>query len=65
MQKTITTQTFKGPIDTTLKLVDHGDWSAILVVKQDGKSMQNKWGGYNVRNTGKTDYIKKIWKNLS
>tara|TARA_B100001778_G_C18513637_1_gene595422 strand:+ start:557 stop:787 length:231 start_codon:yes stop_codon:yes gene_type:complete len=69
MKKTVTTNTFAGPIDTTFELVKHNvgnpseHW-AILFVEQDGQSLQNKWGGFTVKNTGKPAYMKKIWKEL-
>ena len=68
MQKTITTNTFKGPIATTYELVKHhvgtpSEWWAIMAIERDGKSLQNEWGGYSVRNTGCPAYIKKVWKN--
>jgi hypothetical protein len=42
-----------------------GEWSAIVKTHQDGKHLQNKWGGYNVYKTGKTSYIKKHFDKLA
>ena len=69
MKKTVTTNTFAGPIDTTFELVkcnvgNSGEYWAILFVEKEGQSLQNKWGGFTVRNTGKPAYINKIWKDL-
>ena len=69
MKKTVTTNTFAGPIDTTFELVkcnvgNSGEYWAILFVEKEGQSLQNKWGGYTVRHTGKPAYINKIWKEL-
>ena len=69
MKKTVTTNTFAGPIATTFELAKHNvgsssEYWAILFVEKEGKSLQNKWGGFTVRNTGKPAYINKIWKEL-
>ena len=69
MMKTITTNTFNGPVATTFELVKHlvgqpTEWWAILYIQQDGNTLKNKWGGYHSRNVGKPVYIQKIWNPL-
>ena len=49
MFKTITKNTFTGTITTKLRLDDHDDWKAIVIVAQNGKSTKNQWGGFPVR----------------
>ena len=64
MKKTVTTNTFAGPLATTYELVRNETFSTIRAIEQNGKSLKNKWGGYSVRNVGKPAYINKIWKEL-
>ena len=69
MKKTVTTNTFAGPIATTFELAKHNvgsssEYWAILFVEKVGQSLQKKGGGFTVRNTGKPAYINKIWKEL-
>ena len=70
MLKTTNWKNFHGKNNsTTFKLVKHcmgspSEWWAILVVAQNGKSTQNKWGGFSVRNTGQPAYIQNKWKAL-
>ena len=64
MKKTVTTNTFNGPMATTYELVRNETFSTIRMIEQNGKSLKNKWGGYSVRNVGKPAYINKIWKEL-
>jgi hypothetical protein len=42
-----------------------GEYSSIIKTHQDGKHLQNRWGGYNVYKTGKTPYIKKHFERLA
>ena len=65
MLKTITTNTFTAPLTTDFRLDRHDGWSAIVIVSQNGKSTQNQWGGFPVRNTGKTAYIQRIWETVA
>ena len=68
MLKIINWKNFNGENHTTtFKLVKNlvgtiQEYWTILIVAQDGKSTQNKWGGFSVRNTGKPVYIQKKWK---
>jgi hypothetical protein len=65
MFKTITKNTFTGTITTKLRLDDHDDWKAIVIVAQNGKSTKNQWGGFPVRNVGKPAYIQRIWEAVA
>jgi hypothetical protein len=42
-----------------------GEYSSIIKTHQDGRHLQNKWGGYNVYKVGKTPYIKKHFDKLA
>ena len=64
MKKTVTTNTFAGPIATTYELVRHETFSTIRKIEQKGKTLKNKWGGFPSVHTGKPAYINKIWKEL-
>jgi hypothetical protein len=64
-EKTQTYRTFDGEQHTrTFRLTHHEGWSSILKVAVDGKSVQNKWGGYTARNVGQRAYIERIWRSL-
>ena len=71
MIKTNTYKTFNGnSASVTFELVKHNqghtsEWDAILIIAQNGKSTQNKWGGFPVRNSGKPAYIQRIWKAVA
>ena len=68
--KTITWKNFHNKSQTTtfeLKKNLEGKTSeywTILMIAQNGISLQNKWGGFNVRNSGKPVYIQKKWNLL-
>tara|TARA_Y100000361_G_scaffold58613_1_gene51223 strand:- start:2084 stop:2377 length:294 start_codon:yes stop_codon:yes gene_type:complete len=64
MKKTITTNTFAGPLATTFELVRHETFSTIRKVEQNGKSLKNKWGGFPSVHTGQHGYINRLWKEL-
>jgi len=40
------------------------EYSSIIKTHQDGKPLQNQWGGYNTLRTGKTAYVKKHFDKL-
>jgi hypothetical protein len=40
------------------------EYSSIIKTHQDGKPLQNRWGGYNTLRTGKTAYVKKHFDRL-
>jgi hypothetical protein len=40
------------------------EYSSIIKTHQDGKPLQNRWGGYNTLRTGKTAYVKKHFAQL-
>lgn len=40
------------------------EYSSIIKTHQDGKPLQNRWGGYNTLRTGKTAYVKKHFDKL-
>lgn len=41
------------------------EYSSIIKTHQDGKPLQNRWGGYNTLRTGKTTYVKKHFDRLN
>ena len=64
MKKTITTNTFAGPITTTFELVRHETFSTIRKIEQNGKTLKNKWGGFPMVHTGQHDYINRKWSAI-
>ena len=64
MKKTITTNTFAGPINTTFELVRHETFSTIRKIEQNGKTLKNKWGGFPMVHTGQHDYINRKWSAI-
>jgi len=65
MEKTVTFKTINNQQGSrTYRLVKHATHSAILIVAQNGESLQNEWGGYSTLHVGKTDYINRKWKAI-
>ena len=59
MLNTIKTITWKNYLEGKTS-----EYWTILMIAQNGISLQNKWGGFNVRNSGKPVYIQKKWNLL-
>jgi hypothetical protein len=54
-----------GSLTNKVELRIDSSHGAIVILEQNGKSLQNEWGGYPVLNVGKAEYLKKIWNKLN
>ena len=68
--KTITQTSPDGSTFTTVFDLQIEDYfgkdarGAIVIVQQNGKSLQNEYGGYPTRNVGKKAYLTRIFNSL-
>ena len=53
-----------GALTNKVELRINSSHGAIVRLEQNGKSLQNEWGGYPTLNVGKAEYLTKIWNRL-